>query len=170
MKDKNRMDLLNCKSLKKNKNKKNNLSKIAVLSRYTIWNEQTNLTSSYNRLLLLSCSLLCCFCFLFVCLALHCIMVTIADDHGTWTGLVCTIFACLLDICSLYIMLNILLIKIDWTTIWRTQIRYMKILTLRWWKWFIVAFLRVCGLPFFFFFVSEGGMVITSCNSGIDTD
>ena len=58
--------------------------------------------------LLLICS--CCF-YIFVafgfvfCLALHRIMVTFTDDHGTWSGFLCTI--CLL---AWYI----LLIKIDW--------------------------------------------------------
>ena len=42
--------------------------------------------------------LLLCFCLL---LALHCIMVTFTDDHGTWPGLLCTIFlACLIYCCA----------------------------------------------------------------------
>ena len=53
-------------------------------------------------------TLVACFCLL---LALHRIMVTFTDDHGTWPGLLCTIFFCLLDI--LLCLFIFLPIKID---------------------------------------------------------
>ena len=84
------------------------LSKIAILSSYTIWNARhepswgprTNLNSNCNCFVI---ALFCMYmhmymqlyfgCFVFVfCLALHPIMVTFTYDLGTWPGLLYTIF------------------------------------------------------------------------------
>ena len=59
---------------------------------------QTSLTSNYNCFLVIALYLLFAGFFLMLllffmfCPALHRIMVTFSDDHGTWPGLLCTIF------------------------------------------------------------------------------
>ena len=86
----------NSKSLKKNLRKLPSSLSIpyGMLATNHPGGLQTNLTSSYNcyAFAFLLFAVFFFACFLSFCLALHHIMVTIADDHGTWPGLMCTIF------------------------------------------------------------------------------